>query len=70
MTECARRGCRREAVVAYDVWSWWRDVRKQTPRHYEVCAKHEHYFTGRFTSDESERVKRDLVALDARSGDG
>ena len=60
--QCAHRKCRRKATVAYDVWSWFKPQREQTPRHYEVCAKHEPYFTGQFQDTDSAAVERDMVA--------
>lgn len=62
--QCAKRGCKRRAVVAYDVWSWLKPLRQQTPRHYEVCEEHESYFTGCFDSDASERVRVELEGDD------
>jgi hypothetical protein len=61
MPRCARRGCRREATEAHDVWSWFKPIEQQEPAHYEVCARHASYFAGSFDRTKSEAVKRDLT---------
>jgi hypothetical protein len=38
--------CGRTATQAFDVWSWFKDVRNQTPTHYETCDKHAYLFEG------------------------
>lgn len=58
---CARKRCRRKATEAYDVFSWFEEQRKQTPRHYEVCAKHAKDFTGTFDKEASRNVKERYV---------
>lgn len=62
MSACAHRDCLRPAIEAHDVWSWFKPQKEQTPRHYETCAEHGRIFSGTFTVDESDRVKRELVA--------
>jgi hypothetical protein len=49
--------CRRDATQAFDLWSWWKAVEKQSPAHYEVCDKHATLFGGSFDATASEKVR-------------
>lgn len=61
MPTCARKRCRRKATEAFDVFSWFMPQEKQTPAHYEVCAKHAKDFTCSFDRRASEHVKANYV---------
>ena len=65
MKVCAHIKCSRDATEAWDVFSWFKEKREQTPRHYEVCDKHAAYFAGSFDCRASERVQRELVEYGA-----
>lgn len=43
---CCFRGCTRTVTQAFDVWSWFKAIREQTPTHYEACDRHAYLFEG------------------------
>jgi len=62
---CVRKRCRRRATEAWDVFSWFKEREKQTPRHYEVCEKHGRIFAGSFDRLDSEEAAEKYVASGA-----
>lgn len=53
---CAYDRCGKTATQAFDVWSWLRDYREQTPVHYEVCDKHAELFENYHGSPDDRRT--------------